>query len=372
MMPLDKCPVCGGEVVKREVKKIVRGGNLTEILETQSEVCLRCGERFYAPETIKRFKEIRAKLEDNETIDAQNISSLLTKIVYELWFLDFMEKRYDMIQGKADPPVIEITSGNESFRTEEIFEEALSSYYNTPVINAIIPLTFLASFKALDMIIEWILEKNSIEVPRPFMDKVKRLKKASDLPSLFERRPYLYQYSKALFCQLVPYRNEVIHKNSFAASEGTLTISSSKQGTILTLSSKQVNSLVRFVYILIRALLGRIIVDDHKENILRYDLDILEPVHGLNSFNQKVPSFVHVVFNVPKQGTAFPADLKQVRDILAHKYPIQEVIFDLKVYAMEGENLIAQWYFAPEEIPDLDVMVLYEESHKKHRVALVK
>ena len=371
MMPLDKCSVCGGEVVEREVKKIVRGGNLTEILKTQAEVCLRCGERFYAPEVIRNCKKIRAKLEAKETIDTQNIS-ILTKLVYEVWFLDFMEKRYDMIQGKTDPPVIEITSGDESFKTEENFEEDLSSYYNAPVINAIIPLTFLVSFKALDMIFEWILENNSIEVPRPFMDKVKRLKKASDIPPLFKRRPYLYEYSKALFCQLVQYRNEIVHKNSFVVSEGTLIISNSNQGTSLALSSKQVNSLVRFVHVLIRALLGRIVVDDHKDNILRYDLDILEPVHRLNSFNQKIPSFVHVVFNVPKQGLAFPADLKQVRDVLARKYSIQEVVFDLKVCAMEDDNLIAQWYFAPEEIPDLDVMILYEESHKKHRVALVK
>jgi len=28
MMPFDKCPVCGGEIVKKEVDKLLRGGNL--------------------------------------------------------------------------------------------------------------------------------------------------------------------------------------------------------------------------------------------------------------------------------------------------------------------------------------------------------
>lgn len=37
---------------------------------------------------------------------------------------------------------------------------------------------------------------------------------------------------------------------------------------------------------------------------------------------------------------------------------------------LTGANLIAKWYFAPEEVPHLDLMTFYEESHKAHRVAL--
>ena len=371
MTSIEKCSVCGGAVVEKKVEKVVKSGHLSKLLKVQAGVCRRCGERFYAPGDAKRFQEARAELASNATMGVRN-TSLLTKLEYELWFLDFLEKRYDMIQTQDDPHVIEMTSGMSPTRIDLSSEEHLSSLYNTPVMNAISPLTFLASFKALDMTFEWILEENSLKVPRRFLEKMNLLNKASDLPSLFRNRPDLYRYTKALFSQLVPYRNEVVHRNCFAVSGDNLTLSNSRQGTTLTLNSKETNSLVRFARMLIHALAGKIVVDDCKYKMFCYDLNVLQPVHGLTAFVQEDLLFVHVKFNVPKQGTAFPADLRQVRDTLARNFPTQEVVFDLEVRAKDGENLIAQWYFPPEEVPDLDVMALYEESHKTHRKALVR
>lgn len=66
MKPFEKCPVCGGEVVEKEVEKLLRGGNHTAVLRVNADVCLHCGERLYSKETISRFEEIRAKLERDE------------------------------------------------------------------------------------------------------------------------------------------------------------------------------------------------------------------------------------------------------------------------------------------------------------------
>lgn len=63
MRPFDACPVCGGETVARTVEKIVRGGQHTAVLHVPAEVCLHCGERLYGPETIRRFEDVRGKLE---------------------------------------------------------------------------------------------------------------------------------------------------------------------------------------------------------------------------------------------------------------------------------------------------------------------
>jgi YgiT-type zinc finger domain-containing protein len=67
MKPFEKCPVCGGEIVEREVQKLLRGGRHTASITVPTEVCLHCGERLYSPETVKRFEEIRTKLERQET-----------------------------------------------------------------------------------------------------------------------------------------------------------------------------------------------------------------------------------------------------------------------------------------------------------------
>ena len=376
MTPFDKCPVCGGKMVEKEVEKILRGGNLTEIVKAQAEVCLRCGERLYAPDVVKRFKKIRSKLQKEQMASRQSTARgrLLDKLDYEAWLLDFLEKRYDMVKGKEDIPVLVIRSGEQPDRLERGSEEWVGS--GATILDAMMPFTFIASYKTLDMIFEWILEENcksgNIQtVPWQFDAKVKLLNKNLKLPSLFKSQPHLYTYPKALFCQLLPYRNEVIHNNSFSVSGDTLTLSSSKMGTSLTLSSRHVDYLVRFVRALVRALASEIAIDAYTDKILRHYLDILAPVHGLATFNQQVPRFVHIKLEVPKYGSAFPADLKQVRDKVVHKFS-PDVIFDLTVRAMEDGDLIAKWYFAPEEVPDLDVMTFYEESHKAHRVALIK
>jgi len=56
MMPFEKCPVCGGELVEKEVEKLLRGGIHTAVIRVPAEVCLHCGERFYAQETASYFE----------------------------------------------------------------------------------------------------------------------------------------------------------------------------------------------------------------------------------------------------------------------------------------------------------------------------
>ena len=69
MKPFDKCPVCGSELIEKEVEKILRGGLHTAVLAVLAEVCLHCGERLFSPETVRRFEEVRAKLEREDTAE---------------------------------------------------------------------------------------------------------------------------------------------------------------------------------------------------------------------------------------------------------------------------------------------------------------
>lgn len=69
MKPFKKCPVCGGELAEKEVEKLLRGGNNTAVLKVNADVCLHCGERLYSEDTVRKFEEIRAKLERQQTSD---------------------------------------------------------------------------------------------------------------------------------------------------------------------------------------------------------------------------------------------------------------------------------------------------------------
>ena len=69
--PFPECPICGGELVEKEVEKLLRGGVHTAVLRVRAEVCLRCGERLYSLDTIRQFEEIRDKLERQQTAEFQ-------------------------------------------------------------------------------------------------------------------------------------------------------------------------------------------------------------------------------------------------------------------------------------------------------------
>ncbi len=71
MKPFDECPVCGGELVEKEVEKLLKGGIHTAVIKVRAEVCLRCGERLYSVETVRRFEQIRQKLEKEEVAEFQ-------------------------------------------------------------------------------------------------------------------------------------------------------------------------------------------------------------------------------------------------------------------------------------------------------------
>ncbi len=62
MMPFSKCPTCGGEMIDKQVEKLLRGGVNLAVVTVPAEVCLRCGERLYPAETVARFEQIRSKL----------------------------------------------------------------------------------------------------------------------------------------------------------------------------------------------------------------------------------------------------------------------------------------------------------------------
>ena len=58
----ERCPICGGELVEKEVEKVLKGGSNTAILRLKAEVCLHCGGHLYRPEAVSHLEEIREKL----------------------------------------------------------------------------------------------------------------------------------------------------------------------------------------------------------------------------------------------------------------------------------------------------------------------
>lgn len=62
-----QCPICGGEIKRKRVTKVLRGGGHTATIEVKAEVCQACGESLFAPETIKQFEKIVEDLKNGNT-----------------------------------------------------------------------------------------------------------------------------------------------------------------------------------------------------------------------------------------------------------------------------------------------------------------
>ncbi|XHX76957.1 MAG: YgiT-type zinc finger protein [Stenomitos frigidus ULC029] len=67
MNAFQQCPLCGGELVEKDVQKLLRGGLHTAALRVKAEVCLECGERLYSEETVRHFEDVRQKLKNQQT-----------------------------------------------------------------------------------------------------------------------------------------------------------------------------------------------------------------------------------------------------------------------------------------------------------------
>jgi YgiT-type zinc finger domain-containing protein len=78
MMPFKKCPICGGELKEKEVEKLLRGGKHTASLHVRAEVCLHCGERLYAENTVRHFQLIRNKLKRQELLGFEPLGQSFT------------------------------------------------------------------------------------------------------------------------------------------------------------------------------------------------------------------------------------------------------------------------------------------------------
>lgn len=67
MKAFDQCPACGGELIEKQVEKLLRGGDDVATVRVPAEVCTHCGERLYSVETIQLFEEIQSRLAQKQT-----------------------------------------------------------------------------------------------------------------------------------------------------------------------------------------------------------------------------------------------------------------------------------------------------------------
>ena len=60
------CPICGGEMVDKNVDVLdTVSGKFVIVRGVSAEVCVRCGERLYSKDDMERLEKLREKIREN-------------------------------------------------------------------------------------------------------------------------------------------------------------------------------------------------------------------------------------------------------------------------------------------------------------------
>lgn len=67
-MPSQKCPSCSSDrIEKKDIIHTINGGINTAMVDVKVEICQMCGEILFTPEQVRRFEDIKNKLEQGLT-----------------------------------------------------------------------------------------------------------------------------------------------------------------------------------------------------------------------------------------------------------------------------------------------------------------
>lgn len=279
--------------------------------------------------------------------DKTSFEDLRARTQYESWLLEAV---YDVVGS----PVLE------DWPDQLVYPASGASptLRNFGRINAIIgdwrpkflesgaPLVFVTSFKLLDMLLEWVLERNEISSTYRFVQKIGALKKGVTFPPFFASRSWLQDRIIGLYEYLEPLRGTIIHARHFKTSDGILHVSNSKSGTVgpeVIIRADELRSLAVLAVSLLRYVDGTWVINPFREKYLRRTLDDIKYLHGLSSLGQKTPRLLTVrVFT--KWSVSIEVDLKRIRDDIARMCPNEDVVFDLRVVTVNVDGSKATGY----------------------------
>ena len=213
------------------------------------------------------------------------------------------------------------------------------------------PLIFVSTFKLLDMLVEWVLQKNGLELKRMYMfsEKLKVLASSPSpiFPPLIESRPWLKERLIDLYRTLDPLRGTIIHHRQFSVTAGALQVSSSKKGSTGTptdISADHLRILASTIISVLRHVDGTWHFDELRERTLRYNLDELAALHGCAVFGQKYPYYISVrVYSTDPDPRH--VNLTAIRSDLSTKYTERDCLFDLLVVIVKHTKAVAAYFF---------------------------
>lgn len=290
---------------------------------------------------------------------------LRDKLDYEQWALNELESEYGAFPDRLGSMIIE----NERLSVKELtgLTVRVSQSRVEDVIQRLYPLIFAASYKCLDMIVEWILEENTGKYNQQwgYTDKnedVNRLFYTGSLhlPPVFSQDPDIFERLLRLYGPLMDHRHAVVHRHDFEVANGEFAVKD-KHGTPYSFIDVQLFSFAKAGTVSAEILLDNTMAKDQERELKHY-LDNLDFVHKQSRFDIAAPWSPTIEYRaeaVDHNPASWEIDLdlvQQADDTTSTKG------FYLKIVGKVDGRTACTWKIPSEAIPDKKTLELTEQS----------
>ena len=287
--------------------------------------------------------------------DSIAMNDLQARTQYEAWLLEavYDVARVPVIANLPDQLVYPASGAPPVYTT--FVAVKMGGNWRHHFLEAGAPLVFVTSFKLLDMLLEWVLERNGASSTFRLSEKIKSLKKGVTFPPFFDSKPWISDRLVGIYEYLEPLRGTIIHSRHFHTSDGTLCVAKSKSGVVspeVVINADALRNIAVVAVSSLRYVDGSWVMNAYTEKHLRHTLDQLSHLHGLPSLGQKQLLFLTVRVCLTLSD-AVTVDLQRIRDDIARILPGHDVVFDLRIVAVAENGEKAVGYLFPwEELQD--------------------
>jgi hypothetical protein len=195
----------------------------------------------------------------------QVLADLGDRTEYEAWLLETVYEIADArLAPDAGDALVYPPGGGPPRQTVFAKARIRLGDWRPGFLDAGAPLVLVTAFKALDMLLEWVLEQNGTARTFRFEQKIAALKTGVVFPPFIQERAWLRDRLVALYEEVEPLRGTIIHDRMFKSQNGTLRVSSSKRGVIgpdVTFDPSDLRNLALVMVAILGALQGTWTVD---------------------------------------------------------------------------------------------------------------
>jgi hypothetical protein len=289
--------------------------------------------------------------------DKKAVNRLEEKLNYESWVLSYL---YDEVEPFPSGDARAEIKDDGSKHLSVTSTVRMSQGRVNKIIQRLYPVVFTASYKALDMQMEWILEEHRNQgiisrVPWRFSEKIDKFENlhrdgSLKLPSVYSQNKPLYDRVFSLFRDLNDHRNTIIHGEDFKISNEELEITD-RDGTTFQFNTKQLFAFAKVAIITADSLISSTL-SPHTRRELQAFLDCLVFVHGKSSFDCTPPWSPTLEKKARAEDSdpyIFKIDLNEIWEGFGG-FPDADGFF-LEAIGVISQNKTAKWRIPSDELP---------------------